>query len=652
MIKLYSFFHLNTSFSSIEEKDQKKLIKKCYWPLLELIDKNEFKIGIELGGKTLQDINALDKKWIEKFKILLSKRKCELIGSGLSQIIGPLVPEEITKKNLEIGNQIYKKILNFEPTVGLINEQAFSSSMIKIYKNFYKAIIIDWINAKSNIDDNSIQINSAPCYLKDDYNNKIRVIWSNSISFQKFQRAVFGEIGLESFVNYVNLNKKNGYNCIYSNDAEIFNYRAKRFGTENKVLFDEWKKILKIYDYFRNKKKYQFVNFSYLAEKKIKRVYNITNIKNPIIVKKQAKYNVNRWAVCGKDSLLLNTYCWKIFNYLKSKRGNQKLWKTLCELWGSDFRTHTTKKKWLYCKSKLEQLIKRYKIPIKPPKKKFKKIDNFKFYKQISINENFIIFKNSNFLASFNIKKGLALNSFVDKKVSRKSLIGTIIQGEIKNYGSSSDFFSGNLSILKKKTLSRFTDLFPCKYDIFDTNKNSFLLTTKIKDKNSKIIINKKIYIDLLKRQIRIKLNFKNIPDSIVRLFKMTINPNVFNLGKLTSKTHNGGNNLETFKIDTDFNHGSSIENVSNYTSSSNSFGVTKGKFIVGDNQKSIIFEIDKSLSALVAMLEFSKLKNKYFLRLFFSAYESDDTSFFMHDKKFSSSILISAKKGSINSVK
>ena len=34
-------------------------------------------------------------------------------------------------------NEINKKILNFEPTVGLINEQAFSSSMIKIYKNFF-----------------------------------------------------------------------------------------------------------------------------------------------------------------------------------------------------------------------------------------------------------------------------------------------------------------------------------------------------------------------------------------------------------------------------------------------------------------------------------------------------------------------------------
>ena len=79
-------------------------------------------------------------------------------------------------------------------------------------------------------------------------------------------------------------------------------------------------------------------------KKKVKKTYKVTNAKNPIIVKKQSKYNINRWAVCGKDNLLLNTYCWRIFNYLKNNSKKQNLWKELCELWGSDFRTHTTKK--------------------------------------------------------------------------------------------------------------------------------------------------------------------------------------------------------------------------------------------------------------------------------------------------------------------
>ena len=58
-------------------------------------------------------------------------------------------------------------------------------------------------------------------------------------------------------------------------------------------------------------------------KKKVKKTYKVTNAKNPIIVKKQSKYNINRWAVCGKDNLLLNTYCWRIFNYLKTIQKNK-----------------------------------------------------------------------------------------------------------------------------------------------------------------------------------------------------------------------------------------------------------------------------------------------------------------------------------------
>ena len=103
----------------------------------------------------------------------------------------------------------------------------------------------------------------------------------------------------------------------------------------------------------------------------------------------------------------------------------------LCELWGSDFRTHTTKKNGLNVKKKLEGIIKKYRISKSSSKNLYKKIKNIQLYKEISINENYIIFKNKNFLVSFNLKKGLAINNFIDKKVSKNSLLGTIIQGEI-----------------------------------------------------------------------------------------------------------------------------------------------------------------------------------------------------------------------------
>ena len=49
---LYSFFHLNIQFSSIEVEDRKRLIDSCYWPLLNLIEGNNFKIAIEAPAST------------------------------------------------------------------------------------------------------------------------------------------------------------------------------------------------------------------------------------------------------------------------------------------------------------------------------------------------------------------------------------------------------------------------------------------------------------------------------------------------------------------------------------------------------------------------------------------------------------------------
>ena len=249
-------------------------------------------------------------------------------------------------------------------------------------------------------------------------------------------------LNLKNFIDYIDSSKKNNYCCIYSNDAEIFNFRAKRFGSESKIVFNEWKKVEEIFKFLSSQQKYKFINFSTMLKNGKNKSYKVTNCTTPIIVKKQAKYNINRWSVCGKDNLLLNTFCWKIYEYLK-KNNNQKLWRTLCELWGSDYRTHTTNKKWFECKTKLKKIIKKYKIKKLVNKIKFRKIKDIKRIKEISINNNLITFNNKNFLVSFNFKKGLVINEFIDKGVSQKSLLGTIVQGEIKNYGSSSDFFSG-----------------------------------------------------------------------------------------------------------------------------------------------------------------------------------------------------------------
>ena len=319
MINLFSFFHINTSFSSIEKNQIPEVIKKCYWPLLSLIEKNDFKIGIEITGYSLEEIYKIDKKWIWKFKELISKKKCELIGSGYTQIISPSVPYELNIKNLQFGLDTYKKYLNCRPNIALVCEQVFSKSLIEIYNKKYNTIILDWIDAKRSIKgiDKKDQI---PSTLVDDNGNGIKVIWSNSVAFQKFQRLAYEEISLNDYDEYLDHSIDQKCLCIYSNDTEIFNYRPKRFSTESKIKVNEWKKISSIYNFLNEKKITKFCTLKEISKLNDNKKLKITSASKPIVVKKQPKYNITRWVLCGKRNFELNKLCWKYFDFIKKKK--------------------------------------------------------------------------------------------------------------------------------------------------------------------------------------------------------------------------------------------------------------------------------------------------------------------------------------------
>ena len=110
----FAFFHLNLAFSSIEEERRGEVIASCYHPLLDLCEKRG-PLGIEMSGYTLEEIAARDPGWIARARALLAAGKLELIGSGYSQMIGPLVPARVTRENLRLANEIYQRLLGVRP---------------------------------------------------------------------------------------------------------------------------------------------------------------------------------------------------------------------------------------------------------------------------------------------------------------------------------------------------------------------------------------------------------------------------------------------------------------------------------------------------------------------------------------------------------
>jgi len=247
-IQFYSVYHLNLAFSSIDQIRHSDVVSSCYWPLLQLAEK--FPIAIELTVYTLECVELVDPDWIKQLASLIRQGKVELIASGDSQIIAPLVPAEVTRRNLNMGQQSYRAFLGCSPRIAFVNEQAYSRGMLDLYAEAgFKAIIMEWNNPFNHHED----WQKDWCYYPQHASGLRRslpVLWNKSIAFQKFQRYAHGELILDDYLDYlfshIDADQRRAF-PMYGNDAEVFDFRPGRFDTEVLIKHHEWQRIGKLY---------------------------------------------------------------------------------------------------------------------------------------------------------------------------------------------------------------------------------------------------------------------------------------------------------------------------------------------------------------------------------------------------------------------
>ena len=644
---LFLFFHLNMFFSSIKESDRLSVIKKCYWPILEIAEKNNIKIGLEISGQSLEVIKKLDIKWIKKIKSLIKRKLIFIMGSGYSQMIGPLVPYKLNNYNYKIGNEVYKKILNIKPNTLLINEHSFSKSLIDIIKkNHYNSIVMEWENSITNSKLLNENLKFQTVNIKG-YKYKLRTIWNSSLNFQKFQKYIYDKISLDNYLNFIKKLRinKNQFFVLYGSDAEVFNFRPKKTD-HNKVLNlkdnNEWKKIENLLILL--KKKHDFLSLDEILKNRYfnkKTIDSPTNAKFPCTTKKQPKYNITRWALTGINDFKINTNCFKIYDYLiKNKIKKINDWKKLCYFWSSDFRTHIDKKRWINLNNDFLNYNK------KIDKKTDKKIINLskKNHYIIEKQDKILVIKHDDYKFGLNLEHGLSLEYYYNYSLSDKALIGMLEQGFYKNKNFNADFYSGHLisEFLNKKNI---TDLSQ-KIQKPKINKNNNLLEISFNFKIMKTLVKKKWIFNFLDKKLSLEYIFSNIYNlsENLRHSLITLNPNNFQKNSLFFSTHNGGNKLEkfNFKANEEIDH---LKRVSHITSSTTCQGMTEGIFEIGDKNKKIVIEIENKKNALIPFIQYFPIKNSYFYRLIFSSKEHDETSLIKENYKFNTRINISSKK-------
>ncbi len=684
MLRLYTVFHLNLAYSSIEEEQRHEVIRRCYWPLLHLVRNKKLPFGIEASGHTLEIIKTIDSGWVDELQRLTAAGICEFVGSGFSQIIGPLVPADVNLANLRLGNQVYERLLGFTPKIALVNEQAYSAGLVPIYlESGYQAIVMEWNNPARCHPEWNQEWRFLPQLACGPEGATIPVIWGDAIAFQKFQRYVHGETALPEYVDYLQSHRGEGARAfpLYCNDIEIFDFRPGRYHTETALQAEEeWKRIDHLFEALVSDYSFPIIPPSKVLDLlEMPEAGNRLHLESPeqaIPVKKQGKYNVTRWAVTGRDDLGINTACWRIYQALKSRSpADNSDWRELCLLWGSDFRTHITEKRWRAYRDKLAAFEKRINtvpcpaIPDTPaccpsgsggspdpyptvpvtsscrpsgsggspdpyptvpvtssccPSGSGGKPDMWPPDVSIEHNRDYLTISTKGLGIRLNCRRGLALDRLWTRDAPDQWLCGTLGHGYYDDINWGADYYTGHL-VFEAPGQPKVTDLSAVDPEIMiDESSGRVLINATVPTPLGPIRKQVGIYRAQPRVDLRYQMDWPRVPAGSLRLGHITMNPQAFQEDTLFFRTHNGGKEAETSRLDRrTVAHG---ESVSYLVSAQGGLGLTEGMIELGDASHMMRVLIANHRAALIGMVTYQQIGSSYFFRLAFSGREMDET--------------------------
>ena len=631
-LNLFTVFHLNLMYSSIEEEERPEVLEKCYWPLLRLARKHNLPFGIEATGYTLKAIANVDPEWIEELRALVTEGICEFVGSGYSQIIGPLVPGEVNRANLRIGNDVYEELLGLLPRIALVNEQAYSAGLIRHYLDAeYQAVVMEWDNPFRFHPDWDPEWRYLPQVASGQHGEEISLLWNKSIAFQKFQRYGHGDMELDEYIQYLASHTSDSPRAmsLYGNDVEVFDFRPGRYHTEAKLDGEtEWVRIEELFDKLKRDGRFNLIFPSgvleMLSESNAGNRLSLESPEQPIPVKKQGKYNITRWAVTGRDDLGINTTCLRIYANLKDDpEASEEDWKELCYLWSSDFRTHITEKRWGNYLKRLQVFSDKWekrpsektstgsqsnKVRVGPP--------------LIREEGRFLHIDTDSLSITLNRSRGLTLNKLHFKDAGPIPQVVTLPHGYFDDISMGADWYTGHL-VHEGSGQPKVTDLNSTDPEV-EKSDNEISITGTVPTLLGPV--QKTITVSLNEPSVALKycLKWEAVPIGALRLGHITLNPEAFDRKSLYFKAHNGGFEAETFLL-----NGRRVEHgapVSFLVSAEGGMGMVEGWLDIGDGRNHLRLESNRSELAVIGLVTYREIGEKYFCRISFSAGELDET--------------------------
>ncbi len=632
----FFIFHLNLAYSSIDEAQRAEVIRCCYHPLLDLAERKGIKPGIELTGWTLERIAELDPSWVARFRRLLATGQCELIGSGYTQMIGPLVPHEVNRWNQALGLACYRHALGLRPRLALVNEMAYSSGMVGLYRQAgYEGMVMDRDNICLALGRTACdELPPQACGLDGD--ERLPVLWSDSIMFQKLQHYAHGDIRLQDYRHHFRrrLGRSRAPLSIYSNDAEVFDYRPGRFAEEAGLHpSGEWRRVERVVDLLSREEGVRWLSPSEAlqlqGELSFSAACRLNSAQAPIPVKKQAKYNVSRWAVSGRDDLRMNTLCHRIYRRMRADRRLQteSRRRALCELWASDLRTHIGAARWQAAQQSLQRLLQEVGVTAGfsaglddcgGAVDGFEPLARAGF--QLSIDDDIHLRCETEALQLvLNLRRGLALERLAFRSHDFEALAGTLPHGYFHSIELGADFYSNGVVVELLTEHRRLTDLERVA-PTFHLQQGRLHIRARVV--TAKGVIEKEVVVPAQGESVEFGIAFPGWqrPYGTVRLGTVTLLPPI--TGALRFETNTGGWSDERFRVDHPCHHS---RPASTLVSATTGLGGVGGEVVVG-GERALRVSWDPAEAAAFPMFYHHPCQPAALTRLTFSLCEVDET--------------------------
>jgi len=170
-----------------------------------------------------------------------------------------------------------------------------------------------------------------------------------------------------------------------------------------------------------------------------------------------------------------------------------------------------------------------------------------------------------------------------------------------------------------------------CEPEVLSDGSAIIIIKSEIRDRGVKFNKEYRIYLEESFSEIVSTIQVPSRELAIIHPMNITFIPTSFDKGNLFYASHNGGGEIEKFKIRGDvIEHGRSL---SSLISAKQGLGATEGMVIIGDKEKQVCIWHDNNRAALIPTIYYQLAgNNQYFLRLQYSAQEMDET--FVEDEK------------------